>query len=71
MLDKMTASDVTYSIICYENRIDIWIERFKMKQMNDVEKDYFERTVTLKYHCHLGTKLKAYQDGWIADGLQY
>ena len=28
LLDKMTASDIAYSILCYENGIDVWMERY-------------------------------------------
>ena len=67
----MTASDMTFSILCYENGVDVWLERFKMKQMNNVENDAFEKTASLKYHCPVGTKLNVYNDGWAVVGLQY
>ena len=64
LLDKMTASDIAYAILCYENRIDVCMERYQMKQMNTNEKEAFAKTATLKYHFPPGTKLKAYHDGW-------
>ena len=29
LLDKMTASDIAYAILVYENGIDVWMERFQ------------------------------------------
>ena len=63
LLDNMTANDSACSILCYKNGIDVWMERFKMKQINTEEKQSFMQTATLKYHCPPGTKLKAFQDG--------
>ena len=31
LLDKMTARDIAYSILCYKNGIDVWMELFRMK----------------------------------------
>ena len=33
LLDKMTASDIAFAILCYENGVDVWLECFKMKRM--------------------------------------
>jgi len=44
----MTASDIAYSILCYENGTDVWMERFQMKQMNTAAKYAFTQTATLK-----------------------
>jgi len=71
LLDKLTASDIAYSILCYENGIDVWMERFQMKQMNTAARYAYTHTATLKYHCPPGTKLKAYQDGWTQQGRDY
>jgi len=69
----MTASDIAYSILCYENGIDVWMERYQVKQMNTDEKEAFVQTTTLKYHCPPGTKFKAYQchDGWTQESRDY
>ena len=32
LLDKMTASDIAFAILCYENGVDVWLERIKMKK---------------------------------------
>jgi len=71
LLDKMTASDIASSILCYGNGIDVWMERFHMKQMNTAVGDAFAQTSTLKYNCPPGTKLKAYHDGWTQQGRDY
>ena len=67
----MTASDIAYFILCYESGIDVWMEHFQMKQMNTAEKEAFTQTVTLKYHCPPGTKLKAYHNGLTQQGRDY
>ena len=71
MLDKMTPSDIASDIICYENGIDVWMERYQMKQLNTEDKENFVQTATLKYHCPPGTKLKAYHDSWTQLGRDY
>ena len=71
LLDKMTASDIAFAILCYENGVDVWLERIKMKRMNNVDRESFEKTASLKYHHQPGTKLKAYEDGWTEEGVQY
>ena len=71
LLDKMTASDIAFAILCYENGVDVWLERIKMKRMNNVDREAFEKTASLKYHHPPGTKLKAYEDGWTEEGVQY
>jgi len=68
----MTASDIAFVILCYENGFDVWLERFKMKRMNNFEREGFQKTASLKYHHPPGTKLKAYEDGWTEEeGVQY
>ena len=71
LLDKMTASDIAFAILCYENGVDVWLERIKMKRMNNVDREAFEKTASLKYHHQPGTKLKAYEDDWTEEGVQY
>ena len=71
MLDVMTASDIAYAILVYENVIDVWMERFQKKQMNTEEQSQAVQSATLKYHHPVGTKLKAYHDGWTQLGRDY
>ena len=67
----MTPSDIASAILCYENGIDVWMERYPMKQMSTENKDKFIQTATLKYYCPPGTKLKAYHDDWTQLGRDY
>ena len=71
LLDKMTASDIAFAILCYENGVDVWLERIKMKRMSNMEREAFEKSASLKYHHQPGTKLKAYEDGWTEEGVKY
>ena len=71
LLDKMTASDIAFAILCYENGVDVWLERIKMKRMSNIEREAFEKSASLKYHHQPGTKLKAYEDGWTEEGVKY
>ena len=71
LLDKMTASDIAYAILVYENGIDVWMERMKKRQMNAEELVQFVKSAELKYHHPPGTKLKAYHDGWTQLGRDY
>ena len=64
LLDKMTASDIAYAILVYENGIDVWMERMKKRQMNAEELVQFVQSAELRYHQPPGTKLKGYHDGW-------
>ena len=50
----MTASDIAYAILVYENVIDVWMERFEKRQMNTEELGQFVQSATLKYHHPAG-----------------
>ena len=39
--------------------------------MNNLDREAFEKTASLKFHHQPGTKLKAYEDGWTEEGVQY
>ena len=64
LFDKMTASNIAYAILVYENGIDVWMERFQNRQMNIEEQCQFVQSAELKYHHPAGMKLAAYHDGW-------
>ena len=44
----MTASDIAYAILIYENGIDLWMERFQKKQINTEEQGQVVQSATLK-----------------------
>ena len=68
---KTLLDNIVFAILCYENGVDVWLERIKMKRINNVDREAFEKTASLKYHHRPGTKLKAYEDGWTEEGVQY
>ena len=71
ILNIMTLSDIVYSILCYENGQEVWLERLKLKRMDCEEKDAFRKKAKLRYHVCTGSKLKAFRDGWTESGRTY
>ena len=73
LLDKLTVSDIAYSILVYENAYDVWSEEIiKTKTCStEDERKEFRSTAMNKYHVKRGTRLPVYQDGWTNDGQNY
>ena len=75
LLDKLSVSDIAYSIFVYESTYEIWKEEItKAKTCATAEqKKEFQSlsTAVLKYHVKRGTRLSMYQDGWTKDGQEY
>ena len=73
LLDKLTVSDIAYSILVYENSYDVWSEEIDKAKNCSTEEDkkLYEGTATNKYHVKRGARLPLYQDGWTNDGKQY
>ena len=73
LLDKLSISDIAYSIFVYESAHDVWKEEV-MKASTCAtaeEKKSFEHTAVNKYHVKRGTRLPVYQDGWTNEGNEY
>ncbi len=65
LLDRLTLSDIPYSILVYESAHDIWEEEIlKCETCQTIqEKQAFQYTALLKYHVKQGTKIALFQDG--------
>ena len=59
LFDKITASDIAYSVLVYENAYDMWKEEFQKSQMCKTaeEKKSFPQTMVLRYHVKQGTHI--------------
>ena len=73
LLDKLTVSDIAYSIMVYENSYDVWMEEIvkAVTCENDEEKRAFKRVAVNKYHVKRGSRIALYQDGWTSEGHEY
>ena len=65
LLDRMTPSDIPYSVVVYESAHDIWKEEIlKSETCHTIhEKKEFQHTASLKYHVKQGTKIALFQGG--------
>ena len=72
-LDKVTASDIAYTILVYENSSEVWKEELKIRATSttDDEKRKATREKKPKYHEGRGKRLKRYGDGWTDHGREY
>lgn len=73
LLDKVTSSDIAYTILLCENGVDVWDENQKIKATcsTDEEKKNYVREAVQKYHVKRGVKMTLYGDGWTKDGKDY
>ncbi len=71
----MTASDIAYTILGYENTKEVWEEEVQIKASykNDEERRnamHHKKTQVL-YHVGRGKFLKRFDDGWTDNGREY
>lgn len=73
LLDKVTASDIAYTILVCENSKEVWDEEIKIKTECKTKEEIKKatRTAKPKYHEGRGKRLKRYEDGWTKDGVEY
>ena len=73
LLDKLTVSDIAYSLLVYESSYDVWSEEMdKAKTCTTAEeKKLYQGTAKNKYHVKRGARLPLYQDGWTNEGQNY
>ncbi len=69
-LDKVTASDIAYTILVYENSKEVWEEEVQIKasNKNDEERRNAMHYKKPKYHVGQGKHLKRFGDGWTDNG---
>lgn len=66
LLDRLTVSDIAYTVLVYENSEPVWNEMF-----NNRHSASYDKTAVPLYHSKRGTKLKEYTDGWTSEGCKY
>ena len=73
MLNRLSPSDIAYSVLIYESAYDTWAEEIiKGKQCVTIqEKKAFQHTAVLKYHFKQGTRIALFHNGWINEGRDY
>ena len=73
ILDKITASDIAYTILVYENSKEVWDEEVEIREntTNDDERRKAIRHKKPKYHEGRGKRLKRFGDGWLDTGREY
>lgn len=73
ILDRLTASDVAYTILLYESTVDVWEEDATIMDRNPKGSRLHtlreaNRTAKLKYHVAKGTRIPFGVDGWKPEG---
>ncbi len=65
-LDKVTASDIVYTILVYENTKEVWEEGLQIKASSrqDEERQNAMHHKKPKYHVGRGKCLKRFGNGW-------
>jgi hypothetical protein len=71
--DKVTASDIAYTILVYGNTKEVWEEDLQIKasSRNDEERQNGMHNKKSKYHVGRGKHLKRFGDGWKDNGGEY
>ena len=65
LLDHLTVYDIAYTILVYENSVQVWDEIMQYRGRQN------PRTAVQLYHAKRGTKLREFSDGWTLDGRNY
>ena len=73
LLDKISASDIAYTFLVYENSREVWEEELLIKACakTDEERKNARRRHNPRYHKGRGKRLKRYGDGWTEEGRKY
>ncbi len=72
-LDKVTASDISYTILVYENSKEVWEEELQIRVNSKTEDKRKKATQKQKpkYHEGRGKRLQRFGDGWTNNGQEY
>ena len=72
-LDKVTASDIAYTILVYENSNKVWKEELKIRAISTTDDERRKAKCEKKTRNHegRGKHLKRYGDGWTDHGREY
>ncbi len=72
-LDKVTASDIAYTILVYVNTKEVWEEEVQIKASykNDEERCNAIHHKKTKFHVGRGKHLKRFGDGWTDNGQEF
>jgi hypothetical protein len=72
LLDRITPSDITYTVIVYENSVDVWREELQIKGRSTTkeERRRANRHQKPKYHHAIGKHIQHYSDGWTLIGKE-
>ncbi len=72
-LDKVTASDIAYTVLVYENTKEVWEEDLQIKASSrtDEKRCNAMHHKKPKYHVGLEKHLKRFGDGWTNNGQEY
>ncbi len=73
-LDKVTASDIAYTILVNENtKVEAWEEDLQIKASykTDEERHNAKHHKKTKYHVGRGKRLKRFGGGWTDNGPEY
>ena len=65
LLDILSDQDIAYSILVYENSVDVWEEIMENRGREN------PRAANQLYHVKRGTKLREFADGWTPGGREY
>ncbi len=73
LLDKISALDIAYTILVYENSKEVWEGKLLINKRakTDEERKNKERRHNPRYHEGRGKRLKRYGDGWTEEGRHY
>ncbi len=73
LLDKISESDIAYTILVFENSKEVWEEELSIKARvkTDEERKHAEQHHNPRYHETRGKRLKRYGDGCTEEGRKY
>ena len=73
LIDRVTVSDIAYSMLVYESSYDVWMEEIFKEETCTTreEKKAFKNVAINKYHVQRGARLAVFADGWTGEGRDH